>query len=637
MREKLSQTKIMFAISLILVFLFVWGQFFGFRFWDYNFKNIDIPVENFRCVGYSKSGSTFTSTQADPQMYVDMDGTTCKYIYVEVENVSEKTGTVLQVFYTEDGAYTEKNSVKITLHQGKNRVSFPRTVKLSGLRMDIGETQGVSFELKAVSCTNGLTEFGIRLVLCELLIGLCWLIGTNYDKVKAYVLKNKWEFCIMGIAFGVYFIWSIVIPYNEAPDEYMRYDVAKYIYTYHKLPRGDAPILCDNVWGISYAFKPYLAYLISAGFMFVASVFECSAFELFHVARLASVLFSTITVWYCTKIAKEILDKKSGKLFVVMVGFWPQFVFISSYVNNDSLAIMSTAMIVYYWIRGFKTKWDWKTYVGLGVALAICVASYRNVYGYGVCSALLFVCYYLVEYKKTKDVTVLKEMLKKGIIICGIVALISGWWFVRNYILYDGDILGNETGKVAKLKYAAPNYKPGMRKNLYQQGISLKQMFFEMNWIKISLGSFVAAFGYMSVRLSNWCYVLYFAVLGMGCLGHMATWKKKTKPQFNRLLLITMWLAMGIVLALSIYYSYFIDFQPQGRYLLPVIVPLMLLLSAGIARFEERIEKRTNWRISLTKIVMIFLVVSSILVLTNIIIPHYYWTEELIQDTFWKW
>ncbi len=639
MKEKLCQPRTLFVISLLLGIMVVWHHFFGFTFLGNRASDLVIPVESLQCNGYEVVNGGFTSTKPDPQMQVALDGKAYRYVYIDIANVLAQKEVELQVFYTEDGTYSEENSVLTTVQTGTNCIRFPRAIKLKALRIDIGVDAGISFQLKEIICSNKneiTLQFWVCLVAAEIFIGLCWILVLRRKRIMNYVWTHKWEVAIVCIAFGLYYLWSLVLPYNTGPDEYMRYDVARYIQKFQSLPRGDDPFLCDNVWGISYAYLPYLSYLISGILMILADAVGASEFELLHVARFASVVFSIITLIYCVKIAKEILDEKSGRLFVVMVGFLPQFAFISGYVNNDSLAIMSTAMAVYYWIRGCKTKWELKTYVGLGVALAICVASYRNAYGYGVCSALLFVCYYLVQYKKTKDVQVLKEMVKKGLIICGIVALLSGWWFVRNYILYDGDIMGTKIAKIAKEKYAAEEFKPGVRKTISQQGISLRQMLFDMGWIKSSMRSFVAAFGYMEIWLSTRLYGAYFLIFGVGILGHVCAWWKKKSTIFNRLLLVNMWLAMGIVLFLSVYYSYFKDYQAQGRYLLPAIVPLMMLLSTGIVRFEEVISEKARRHIPIVNIVIAFFVIVGVLVLTNKIIPTYYWGNKMIPELFWK-
>lgn len=35
-----------------------------------------------------------------------------------------------------------------------------------------------------------------------------------------------------------------------------------------------------------------------------------------------------------------------------------------------------------------------------------------------------------------------KFLFSRGLVIAGITILLAGWWFVRNYVIYDGDILG---------------------------------------------------------------------------------------------------------------------------------------------------------------------------------------------------
>ena len=45
---------------------------------------------------------------------------------------------------------------------------------------------------------------------------------------------------------------------------------------------------------------------------------------------------------------------------------------------------------------------------------------------------------------------------------------------------------------------------------------------------------------------------------------------------------LCMVLTMIIPVALSIYYSYTSDFQPQGRYIMSLLIPLMLFTTIGI-------------------------------------------------------
>ena len=47
------------------------------------------------------------------------------------------------------------------------------------------------------------------------------------------------------------------------------------------------------------------------------------------------------------------------------------------------------------------------------------------------------------------------------------------------------------------------------------------------------------------------------------------------------MLLLTGFLCMVIPLAMSLYNSYYSDFQAQGRYLMPGLIPLMMMIAGG--------------------------------------------------------
>ena len=41
---------------------------------------------------------------------------------------------------------------------------------------------------------------------------------------------------------------------------------------------------------------------------------------------------------------------------------------------------------------------------------------------------------------------------------------------------------------------------------------------------------------------------------------------------------------------LAVYYSYAADFQPQGRYALGALIPLLILISKGLEAIEEKLN-----------------------------------------------
>ena len=77
-------------------------------------------------------------------------------------------------------------------------------------------------------------------------------------------------------------------------------------------------------------------------------------------------------------------------LAVFSSDFLPQFVFLSCYVNNDSFAVFTVALIIYFWIRGMKSAFCKKDCIGLGAGCGLCALSYYNAYAYLLGSILLF-------------------------------------------------------------------------------------------------------------------------------------------------------------------------------------------------------------------------------------------------------
>lgn len=398
--------------------------------------------------------------------------------------------------------------------------------------------------------------------------------------------------------FGLCLKWSMTIRFDGAPDEYMKYDVCKYIFIHRGLPEGGDESIRNPIWGISYAFTPIFSYMLSALFMKVTMLVTQNAELMVIAARLVSVLCITGYALLCIKISEKLFKGIYKWLFVVFATLLPQLIFLGSYINNDSLALFSIAIIVYSWLRGIERNWDWKSCIILGVGLGICLLSYYNVYGYVLTSIFL---YCISNYiKKIK----FKEFFKKGIVIALITFALAGWWFIRNAILYDGDFIGLKTSSEYSEMYAQENYKPSNRATPANRNVSLKYMLFDMKWLKMTLLSFVGVFGYMDLYIDIRIYRTYKVLALIGICGLLfglifklinkirnknikeedtketdiiPKIERKERSLFNIVMLIN----IIIPILLSLYYSYCSDFQPQGRYIMGIIIPLMYFMTIG--------------------------------------------------------
>lgn len=445
------------------------------------------------------------------------------------------------------------------------------------------------------------------------------------DKIIEFYKKNKSAIIAIFLVclFCYYFIWTISQPFNSCPDEGMKWDICKYIFENNKLPKGDEQAIRNPIWGISYAFQPILTYMIGAGFMKVASIFTMDKFSLVVAARLVSTVSMTLSIYFVIKIADKLFkDKEIYKiLFVVFIAFQPITAFLASYINNDSTAVLATTMIIYLWILGLESNWKTKHCVLLGLAIGFCALTYYNAYGYILCSIILCLVSVTSNKMKAKDVW-------QKILVVGLIAItFAGWWFVRNAILYNGDFLGINAQNECGDKYALHDYKPSTRLTLQKEGKSLIYMIVEKEWLNTTAVSFIGIFGYHTIMMSTKIYYCYLAIWVIGAIGCLINFKELfmyKKEEKNKYLLNYIFVASIIIpVLLSMYYSYASDYQPQGRYIMGIIVPFTYFLVKGIETLLEKFIKSEKIRNVIIIALMLLIIVISFKAIFGYIIPAY--------------
>ena len=423
--------------------------------------------------------------------------------------------------------------------------------------------------------------------------------------------------------FGYYLIWTISQPYNSCPDEGMKWDICKYVSEHNSIPDGRDESIRNPIWGISYAFQPILTYMICAMFMKIASIFTTNQFALVVSARLVSTISMTLSIYFVIKIADKLFkDKEKYKyLFISIIAFQPITAFLASYINNDSTAMLATTMIIYLWILGLESNWKTKYCVLLGLAIGFCALTYYNAYGYILCSVIICLISTVLNKVKVKDIT------QKAIIVSLVAFAVAGWWFVRNAIIYDGDILGTRTQNEYGDKYAMENYKPSTRKTPQNRGESLWHMLYDDKWIKIVIRSFVGIFGYHSIIMSNKIYYLYFLIWLIGGIGFILKFKElffyKSEEKNKYLLNYIFVIALIIPIVLSIIYSYTSDFQPQGRYIMGIIVPFTYFVVTGIETVLEKFIKSQRMKKIIVLVLILLVIIISFEAIFTYVIPTY--------------
>ncbi len=412
-------------------------------------------------------------------------------------------------------------------------------------------------------------------------------------------IKDKYLFIIyLLLFFAVAATVAFLQPHADTPplfanppDEAHRYLIPRFICRYGKLPSGFDPEVRIPSYGISYAFYTMFPYIIQGFVMRFVNLFTASEAALLYTARLVNVCSGTAMAAVVYKIGGRLFtDKRFQWLFCLLVMYLPQSLFIHTYVNTDSICLLSTAIIVYALVRGYQEGFDRKTGVILSIGIIICALSYYNAYGYILSSILLFLFYYVYKKPNGKLSYHGKEMWKAGLFIAILVLVGISWYFIRNAILYDGDFLGMETmKKFGELNATAAMGSPYA--NSYQQrGVSIFQMISETDFFTGMFMSFVGVWGSVSFGGSIWMYRFYKAVLVAGTICFFLLRRKHDDLNIWKgrrwFLNVNMIFCAIMPTLLCIYYAYSMDFQNQGRYALPGIIPIMYFVTGGLDKLS---------------------------------------------------
>lgn len=428
-------------------------------------------------------------------------------------------------------------------------------------------------------------------------------------KLFEHINKNKLAIFYIAFLLCISFFLAVIQPEGAGPDEHMKITICNFIAEKGELPHGGDEAIRDKLWGSSYGFTPILSYMIGALFIMIGKIFTNDPHILYICARLVSVICYTLMGFFVIKIARKLFENKIYRcIFVLLATILPEMVFLGSYINNDSLALLSISMIVYGWIKAKENNFNIKTCIFLGISIGICALSYYNAYGYILTSIIFLIAYSIINKIG------IKEFLKKGIVISTITLAICGWWFVRNGILYNGDIIGMKTCDEYGEMYASEDLKPSKILTPQRQGLTVIKMLTH-GWVLSTVKSFIAVFGFMNVNANPIVYFIYFGIFVIGVIGYISKYyklkyfKELKEDKIKLVMEILFGINIIIPIGLSIYYSYTNDYQAQGRYIMPMLIPFMYFITKGIERILEKLIKNEILKKVIQIIIMSVLIV----------------------------
>lgn len=438
--------------------------------------------------------------------------------------------------------------------------------------------------------------------MCIQYIPLCMRIYRRHYFMKKRLSVEHIRVLVMLLTLFICMMtFAAVQPFGDGPDEINRFKLVDYIYNHGTLPIGDDPEVLIDGYGGSYAFQPMLTYIIDGYLLRALRVLEPTLEMRVFISRLVNVFIGLLTAVYVKKLSDYLFEnKKTAWAFTLAVVFLPQNVFIHTYVNTDSMGLLSIAIVLYALVKGMRNDFDRNSCITLAVGIILCALSYYNCYGIVVCAILLFALYFFRKFRAAFDssqnlpVYDYRALLRKGIFISVIVLVGIAWWFIRNAILYDGDFLAMEARALCAAETSIESLNPLTRETYQKMGVPLMEMVFGTDYFTLVWKSFIAMFGPMLIPTHHYIYMAFRDLFFVTVIGLLIPKKSSVLTWTNK---YSKWLMHGIMalaivipVVLALTYSYGYDFQPQGRYYLPMVVPFMYFLAMGFEKIVDVIE-----------------------------------------------
>lgn len=411
-------------------------------------------------------------------------------------------------------------------------------------------------------------------------------------------------FVAMGIAYG------LVTPIFEASDEWWHYPVVRHIASGKGLPVQDLD--ASTAWHQEGS-QPPLYYLLAAGLTFWIDTSDFSDVRqpnphavvglplvignknmvihsgrehwpwrgttlAVNLIRLLSVGLGATTVWLTWRIARWLwaADDQIPLLAAMLTAFNPMFLFISASVNNDNLAAPLAAGVMLVLLRTLHRGQSGRDGLWLGALLGLGALTKL--------SALALVP--LVAVGLTWDAwrrRAWRAWLLNAVLIIVFMALIAGWWYWRNWVLY-----GDPTGLSRMLDIAGRRDEP----------LTLGGLWAEFQGFRIS---YWGLFGGVNILMDGWIYPILDALMLAGGLGVVVCGVSLIKPASRQVsqfvgrsvrpisyFLLMAWVTLAFASLIRWTWQ---TYASQGRLMFVALGGISALLAAGLGRLAP-----VRWR-----------------------------------------
>ncbi len=374
-------------------------------------------------------------------------------------------------------------------------------------------------------------------------------------------------------------LWGIIVQPMFPPDEMSHFEYIRHLYETQTLPvYGETYYIYNTNLLNAHALIPPLYYLL--GVPLLASAADQNLETQVVVVRILSLLIGTGIVTIAYLLGRMLVPARPhfALVFAALVGFNPRFTYMSAAINSDNLVNLIAAALLLTLIYGIKQQSPTRRWmVTMGSLMGLGLITKQTIAVVIIASGVM-ILWLVWQQPKAQRV---KTFVTMAVWMGSSMLLISGWFFVRNWLVY-GDLTG-----LSLIGSQDSSYTPYPYTHFSD---SFLEMLFATSPLVIPFfptmfRSFWEYFDHVSIKVPQPIFWLFFVLTIGGGVGTLLwlvrQWRQRSGTKWQRASVASIALFIGLILASVFSACYRMDYQPQGRYLFTALLPLMLVMLVG--------------------------------------------------------
>ncbi len=281
------------------------------------------------------------------------------------------------------------------------------------------------------------------------------------------------------------------------------------------------------------------------------------------VGRWVNILLGALTIYLTYRLGRRVWQERPALAWAAaaLVAFTPQFVYLSAAMNNDIAAAGAGTGVLLLSVVVAQQGLSRKRLIALGTAYGLALLTKFHLVVMGGVIALALASATWRTGRRS-----VQRWVGGMAVVLALAALLAGWWFARNWLLY-GDPSGlNKVNELWGGRAAGSNWWA------LWQGLPYL-------WT-----SLWGRFGYGQIPLPRTIYDGLLAFCALSLLGYLLPRRSRLDGRALPLLAVTV---LGFVAVVS-YYILIQPAGPMGRFLFPAFPAFAVLLVGGLERWTRR-------------------------------------------------